>query len=336
MRAIEYTETGGPEVLKLVDTQIPEPAPGQVRVKVSLSGVNPTDWKARAATPVPEGIQVPHQDGAGIIDAVGQGVDAGRVGERVWIWEAAFQRRWGTAAEFTVVPAAQAVPLGDASFELGAALGIPFLTAHRCLTLGENVPERLGPGTLQDRVVLVQGGAGAVGNAAIQLARWADATVIATVSSPAKAELAAAAGADHVIDYRNEDVVAGLRKIAPRGADVVVEVALAQNAATDADLLASHGTVASYGADPDETFALPVRAQMTLNSQWHFVLVYTMPARPKELAVADVSAAVAAGAVRVGEQAGLPLHVLPLASTAEAQLAVQNSTVGKVLVDVTA
>ena len=140
------------------------------------------------------------------------------VGERVWIWEAAYQRPDGTAAEYTVVPARQAVLLGaDASFELGAALGIPFLTAHRCLTVAESLPDRLGPGSLTGHTVLVQGGAGAVGNAAIQLARWADATVITTVSSPEKAQLAAAAGADHVVDYRQQDVVAEVRKIAPEG-----------------------------------------------------------------------------------------------------------------------
>ena len=147
------------------------------------------------------------------------------VGERVWIWEAAYQRPFGTAAEYTVVPARQTVLLGpDASFELGAALGIPFLTAHRCLTVAESLPDRIGPGSLTGHTVLVQGGAGAVGNAAIQLARWADATVITTVSSPEKAQLAAAAGADHVIDYRQQDVVAEVRKIAPHGVDAIVEV----------------------------------------------------------------------------------------------------------------
>ena len=123
------------------------------------------------------------------------------------------------------MPAGQVVPLpDDASFDLGASLGIPFLTAHRCLTVTEDGPPRLGPGTLQDRVVLVAGGAGAVGNAAIQLARWSDATVISTVSGPAKAQLAVAAGADHVIDYRRQDVVAEIGKLAPHGVHTIVEV----------------------------------------------------------------------------------------------------------------
>src|SRR5215218_10908022 len=220
------------------DRPIPEPGPGEVRVRVAFSGVNPTDWKSRTNNqPGPDG-QIPNQDGAGTVDAVGQGVDPVLIGERVWIWEAAYQRRFGTAAEYTVVPARQTVLLGaGASFELGAALGVPFLTAHRCLTVAESLPDRIGPGTLSGHTVLVQGGAGAVGNAAIQLARWADATVIATVSSPEKAQLAAAAGADHVVDYRQQDVVAEVRKIAAHGVDAIVEVSAAANAAVDAQVV---------------------------------------------------------------------------------------------------
>ncbi|MBJ7453304.1 MAG: NADPH:quinone reductase, partial [Blastococcus sp.] len=225
MRLISYSRTGGPDVLELSDAPVPDPGPGEVRVRVAFSGVNPTDWKSRsAAQPGPEG-QVPNQDGAGTVEAVGQGVDPVLIGQRVWIWDAAWQRRWGTAAEHTVVPARHVVLLGaDPSFELGAALGIPFLTAHRCLTVAEGLPDRLGAGALTGHTVLVQGGAGAVGNAAIQLARWADATVIATVSSPRKAQLAAAAGADHVVNYREQDVVTEVRKIAPKGVQAIVEV----------------------------------------------------------------------------------------------------------------
>ena len=133
---------------------------------------------------------------------------------------------------------------------------MPFITAHRCLTVAEDGPLRLGPGTLQGRTVLIAGGAGAVGNAAIQLARWSDATVITTVSSPAKAQLAAAAGADHVIDYRETDVVAEVRKIAPNGVDVVAEVAPAQNAAIDAAVLAIGGTVAIYANNGGDEFTV--------------------------------------------------------------------------------
>lgn len=336
MRAITYTENGGPEVLRLTDRPTPEPGPGEVRVRLALAGVNPTDWKSRRGTPPAGGEQVPGQDGAGTVDAVGRGVDPAVLGQRVWVWEAAWQRPHGTAAEYTVVPLRQAVLLGEAPFEMGAALGIPFLTAHRCLTLGESVPDRLGPGALTGRTVLVQGGAGAVGNAAIQLARWADATVIATVSSPRKAQLAAAAGASHVVDYRRQDVVAEVGKVAPKGVDVVVEVSAARNAAVDAQVIGMHGAVAMYADDGGAEVTIPVRAQMGPNARWNFVLVYTQPERAKVLGVEDVNAAVLDGAVRVGEDAGLPLHVFPLAGTAEAHRAVEDGAVGKVLIDVTA
>ncbi|MGY1603184.1 NADPH:quinone reductase [Geodermatophilus sp. SYSU D00815] len=337
MRAISYSRSGGPDVLELVERPLPEPGPGEVRVRVAFSGVNPTDWKSRAGTDPGAGGQIPNQDGAGTVDAVGEGVDPVLVGERVWIWEAAWQRPWGTAAEHTVVPARQVVLLGpDPSFELGAALGIPFLTAHRALTVAESLPDRLGPGSLTGHTVLVQGGAGAVGNAAIQLARWADATVVATVSSPRKAQLAAAAGADHVVDYRRQDVVAEVRKIALRGVDAIVEVDAASNAATDAQLIAPHGAVAVYAGTGDQTLTVPIRSQMTPNARWQFVLVYTEPERAKAIGVEDVNAAVLDGAVRVGEEAGLPLHVFPLERTGEAHRAVEEGAVGKVLVDVTA
>jgi len=337
MRAISYSRPGGPDVLELTDRPIPEPGPGEVRVRVAFSGVNPTDWKSRTnADPGPDG-KVPNQDGSGTVDAVGQGVDPVLIGERVWIWEAAYGRAWGTAAEYTVVPARQTVLLGAApSFELGAALGVPFVTAHRCLTVAESLPDRIGPGTLNGHTVLVQGGAGAVGNAAIQLARWADATVIATVSTPEKAQLAAAAGADHVINYRQEDVVTEVRKITPKGVDSIVEVSAAVNAGVDAQVIGLHGAVAMYADDGGAEVTVPVRLQMNANARWQFVLIYTEPARAKEIGVEDVNAAVLDGAIRVGREAGLPLHVFPLDQTAQAHRAVQDGAVGKVLVDVTA
>ncbi|GGM11863.1 MULTISPECIES: NADPH:quinone reductase [Micromonospora] len=335
MKAIVYESAGDASVLQLVDRPVPEPGPGEVLVRVAVSGVNPTDWKARQQGWLSAGWQIPGQDGAGVVEAVGQGVDRALTGERVWLWEAAWQRPWGTAAEYTVVPVTQAVRLGDASFDLGAALGIPFLTAHRCLTVGETMPDRLHPGALADRTVLVQGGAGAVGNAAIQLARWADATVIATVSSPEKAQLAAAAGADHVIDYREQDVVAEVRAVAPQGVRTVVEVSAARNAATDVQVVAPGGVVCVYADDGGAEVTLPIRPLMAQNARWQFVLVYTAPRAAKAHGVADVAAAAAQGALRVGAAAGLPLHHHPLAATAAAHRAVENSVVGKVLVTTT-
>ncbi|RJK98452.1 NADPH:quinone reductase [Vallicoccus soli] len=337
MRAITYSTAGGSDVLRLTERPEPVPGPGEVRVRVAVSGVNPTDWKSRsgATGAGPSAESVPNQDGAGTVDAVGEGVDPARVGERVWLWEAAWQRTDGTAQELVALPAEQAVPLPEgAGPELGASLGIPALTAHRCLTVHEAGPDHLAPGALAGRRVLVQGGAGAVGNAAVQLARWAGAEVAATVSSPEKAELARRAGAQHVIDYRREDAAAAVRAAFPEGVDVVVEVAPAQNAALDAAVLAPHGVVAVYANDGGDEAALPVRLLMGPNARWQFVLVYTEPRAAKLRAVQDVSAAVTAGAFRVGEEHGLPLLRFPLERTAEAHDAVEAGAVGKVLVDV--
>jgi NADPH:quinone reductase len=336
MRAVVYTEQGAADVLRLVERPVPEPGPGEVRVALRVSGVNPTDWKnrqgGRGPMPFPE--IVPNQDGAGIIDAVGGHVDPARVGERVWVWLAQWQRPSGTAQEYVVLPEDLAVRLPDtASFDLGASLGVPALTAHRCLTTFEGSTGRLAPDTLAGRTVLVAGGAGAVGNAAIQLARWAGATVLATVSGPAKAALAAAAGAQTVVNYREGDPAAGLRAAAPEGVDVIVEVAPIANAALDQAVLRPGGTVAVYAAPAGE-LALPVFPMMWGNVRYQFMLLYTMPDEAKAAAVVDVSAAVAAGAIRVGEQAGLPLHRFPLDRTAEAHGAVEADAVGKVLIDI--
>jgi len=339
MRAIEYTAHGGPEVLALVERPVPEPDAGQVRVRVHVSGVNPTDWKSRegARGGGLKEAQVPNQDGAGVIDAVGAGVDPSRVGERVWIWEAAWQRPDGTAQDYTVVPARQAVALPEgASLELGACLGIPALTAHRALTLASDGPSRLGPGALSGRTVLVAGGAGAVGNAAIQLARWAGARVIATVSGPQKAALAEAAGAHHVVNYRHDDAAARVRALAPDGVNLVVEVAPVANTELDLKVLALGGTVAYYAvtdADPLERLNLPALEIMLNNYCWHGLLVYTVSKEQKDNAVADVSAALAAGALRIGESAGLPLHRYPLERAGDAHRAVHGGAVGKVLIE---
>jgi NADPH:quinone reductase len=260
------------------------------------------------------------------------------LGSRVWIWEAAHERPGGgTAQEYTVVPARHVVPLPDsASFDLGASLGVPFLTAHRCLTVTEDGPSRLGPGALTGRTVLVAGGAGAVGNAAIQLARWSDATIITTVSSPEKAQLAAHAGATHIIDYTRRDVVADVRAIAPDGVNTVVEVSPAVNAAIDVEVLARHGSVAVYANNGGATMQLPVRPSMRLNGRWQFVLVYTAPERWRAHALEDVSAAIQDDAVRVGAAAGLPIHHYALEQAAEAHAAVEHGVVGKVILTVRA
>src|SRR5919197_1780964 len=339
MRAVVYSERGASDVLRLVERPVPSPGPGEVRVRVHVSGVNPTDWKARrgsgsgrARLPFPE--LVPNQDGAGVIDAVGEGAASERVGERVWVWEAAWQRPEGTAQELVVLPERQAVRLPEgASFDLGASLGIPALTAHRCLTVSEHGPRTLAPGALDRQTVLVAGGAGAVGHAAIQLARWAGARVIATVSGDEKAKLAQAAGAHDVVNYRSPDAVDQIRRASPDGVDVVVEVAPAANAALDAAVLAANGTVAVYATGGGNELTLSVGELMFRNIRYQFVLVYTVPAAAKDQAVADVTAAADDGALPVGAGAGLPLHRFPLDRAADAHAAVEGGAVGKVLVD---
>ena len=337
MLAVTYDRTGPSSVLTLVERAAPEPGPGEVRVRVIVSGVNPTDWKARQgsgdsqALPEP---QVPNQDGAGVVDAVGDGVEI-ELGERVWLWDAAWQRTDGTAQEVVTLPARHVVVLPDAeSYDTGASLGIPALTAHRALTVHEGAPPQLQQGALDGLVVLIAGGAGAVGHAAIQLARWAGATVITTVSSDAKAGLARAAGAKHVINYRTDDVPAAVRAISERGVDLVIEVAPEANLATDLDVLAPNGTVAIYVSESDQPLGVPVRPSMVKNVRYHFILTYTVTDEQKFAALAAVSAALAAGALRVGAKHGLPLTRFPLAETAAAHDAVERGAVGKVLIDI--
>ena len=337
MRAISYTQTGDPSVLQLVDRVAVDPGPGEVRVRVMVSGVNPTDWKTRSGNgqPMAFGEVVPNQDGAGVVDALGEGVTGLGLGQRVWLYLAQHQRPTGTAQELTVLPAERVVPLADsASFDLGASLGVPAMTAHRVLTVAEDGPRRLHPGALDGRVVLVAGGAGAVGHAAIQLARWAGATVVTTVSGPEKAALAAAAGAHHIVNYREGDAAAAIRAVAPDGVHLVVEVAPAQNAALNAAVTANRASIAIYANNGGDDMTIDVRPHMVLNTRFQFVLLYTVGDEALANAVADVQAAVAAGVLEVGAAAGLPLHRFPLESTAQAHRAVQDGVTGKVLVDV--
>ncbi len=339
MKAIVYSETGNPSVLHLVDRDIPEPEAGEVRVRIVISGVNPTDWKSRRGSKDGEVLPfddiVPNQDGAGVIDAVGPGIDRLKVGDRVWTALAAYQRAAsGTAQEFTVLPAERVYLLPDAaSFELGASLGVPAITAYRALTVSADGPSRLSPGALAGRVVLVAGGAGAVGHAAIQLARWAGATVITTVSSSAKGELATSAGAHYAVNYRETDAAAEIRRLAPDGVDLIVEVAPTRNAELDAAVLRNHGLIAVY-ASTGEPLTLDIRTHMTLNVRYQFLLLYTLGQEVLDAAAADINAAIIDGALPIGEDAGLPLHRFDLAHTADAHAAVEDNVVGKVLIDV--
>jgi len=308
-------------VLRVDEIAQPEPAAGEVLVRLRLSGVNPTDWKARESRDPEFPFQVPNQDGVGVIEAVGSGVHEARVGERVWVYFAAWRRQWGTAAQWTVVPTEQAVPLPpEASDELGASLGIPALTAHRCL---------FADGPIAGRTVLVAGGAGAVGHAAIELARWGGARVIATVSNETKAALARTAGADDVVDYRREDAAEKIRAAAPDGVDRVVEVAPAINIPLDLAVCAPSATIASYATDGGEEATLQVAPLMRRNTTFRFVLVYMMPVEALRQAVIEVGAA-----LRDGALTALPVHRYSLQDIANAHDAVEQAAVGKVVVEI--
>jgi NADPH:quinone reductase len=341
MKAVTYRRLGGPEVLSVSDREAEQPQAGEVRVRIVVSAVNPTDWKQRSGfrggdEDVP--VTVPNQDGAGVVDAVGPGVTEFAVGDRVWVLLAANHAPTsGTAQEYTVLPVERVVALPDGvDFDDGAALAVPGLTAHRALTVAEDGPARLTPGVLAGRTVLVSGGAGAVGNATIQLARWAGATVVATVSTDAKAELARAAGAHHVLRYTADDLAERIRQIAPNGVDVIVEVAASANASLHPQVLRTRGTVAMYGDDRGTgTVSLEFGQHLWLNSRYQFLVLYTVGLDKLHTAAEDMNAAMQAGALGIGEDRGLPIHRYPLAETAEAHAATEKGAVGKVLIDVT-
>ena len=290
MRAASY-EKNGParDVLRVGEVETGEPGRGEVRVRLATSGVNPSDVKNRAgiSRKIAFPRVIPHSDGAGVIEAVGDGVSAARVGERVWVWNGQWRRAFGTAAECIVLPAEQAVPLpANTSFEVGACLGIPAYTAWQAVEYAG-----LGAGS----TVLVAAGAGAVGHYAIQFAKAKGATVLTTVSSAAKADLARQAGADHTIDYKRENVGERVMAITgKRGVDAVVEMDLAVNAHLLPGVLRPEGIVAVYGGSAPEP-AIPFQFLLQNSITLRFFLVYMMPAELRTRATADITRMLEAG-----------------------------------------
>jgi NADPH2:quinone reductase len=323
MRAAWY-ERNGParEVLQVGEMPDPEPGPGDVRVRIHSSGVNPSDWKTRSGSrPMAGSRVIPHSDGAGVIDRVGPGVPAGRVAERVWVWNAQWKRPFGTAAEFVVLPAEQAVRLPDGvSFDIGACLGIPALTAHRAVTVDAAVA---------GQTVLVAGGAGSVGHYAVQIAKLLGAArVIATVSSPEKADHARAAGADHVVNYRTEDVAERVLALTNgRGADRVIEVDLAGNSRLLPRLVARDGLCVAYGSNaPEVTF--PFGPMILSGVAVRFFIVYELPVSARQRAITDVTEWLAEDRIRHTVAADYPLERI-----AEAHEAVESGRmIGNVIV----
>jgi NADPH2:quinone reductase len=246
VKAAYYEQLGNAQdVLKIGEIDVPELRANEVLIKVRASGINPSDVKQRSGwggLKMRHSRVIPHNDGAGIIEAVGEGVSPSRIGDRVWIYEATLIRQFGTAAEYVVVPSEQAVLLPEnTDFAAGACLGVPAMTAHHCV---------FKDGAVTGKTVLVAGGAGAVGNYAIQLAKWGGATVIATVSSAEKAEIAKTAGADYIVNYKAEDVVARIKEFTGgKGVDRVIEVDFAGNLEINLKAIKRNGTIATYASD---------------------------------------------------------------------------------------
>ena len=328
MRAAWYERKGtAREVLQIGQMALPELGPGQVRVRVAVSGINPSDTKGRSGAGIgPKTMQfprvIPHQDGAGVIDAVGAGVPESRVGERVWLYEAQRGRAFGTAAEYVVVPSDNAVRLpAGVSLVDAACLGVPAMTAHRCL---------FADGPIAGTTIVVTGAVGGVGQYAVQLAKWGGATVIATVSSAEKAAQAHSIGADYVIDYRAEDVVARVQAITDgAGVDRIVEVAFGANLPVSLQILKTNGVIATYSSDADPQPTIPFGQFLGKDITVRFVLVYVMGAAAHQAAIEDITTALEAGLLHP-----VAVQRFALDEIAAAHEAVETGhTAGKVLIN---
>lgn len=326
MKAAWYERTGpAREVLVIGDMPDPVPGPGEVRVRLRWSGVNPSDVKSRAglrSSVLPFPRIVPHSDGMGVIDAVGEGVDRGRIGERVWVWNAAWQRPMGTAAQYVVLPQPQAVRLPQGtSDEAGACLGIPALTALHAVIMA---------GGVQGKRVLVAGGAGAVGHYAVQFAKLLGASqVIATTGSEAKAQLAREAGAGIVFDYRRDDVAARVMKATGgAGVDRIVELDIAANAGIDTAAVRPGGEWIVYGSGASP-FSLEFFPMISKNVSVHFFIVYNLAAADRERVLSMLGELMKAGRVKHNVAQRLPLsriaeaHEMVAAGTAGGNVVLQ-------------
>jgi len=322
MQAAFYDRNGAArEVLQIGEIETPHAGPSEVRVKLAASGVNPSDVKSRQGSTRKIAFPrvIPHSDGAGEIDEVGDGVPKSRVGERVWVWNGQWKRAYGTAAEFVVLPAAQAVPLPDKiGFEAGACLGIPAMTASHAVVLSK---------AGKDATLFVAGGGGAVSQYIIQFAKAKGAKVIATVSSPEKARIAREAGADHTVDYKRENVGDRVMDITgKRGVDAVIEMDLTANAKLIPGVLRPKGTVVIYGTGPDAV--LPAAFCLVNSICLQFFLVYELDSAERARAIAAIDDGLKSGSLL--NRVARPTY--PLTETVVAHEAVERGTVGNVVV----
>ena len=304
MRAAWFESFGAADdVLRVGDVGRPEPGPGDVLVRLHASGVNPSDVKKRAGSfsnLLDDGPVIPNSDGAGVIEAVGDGVPASRVGERVWVYQAQFERRFGTAAEYVAIEESRAPRLHDnAGFDIGACLGIPVMTAHRCV---------FADGDVDRQTILVTGGAGRVGHYAIQWAAGAGAQVIASASNEQDAAACRSAGAAHVVNHRDENFAAAVLD-ANDGAPVdrIIDVEFGANLETALDVIRVGGTIATYSSSVAPNPTLPFFRMMYKDLVVRFVIVYAMPESAKQFAIADIDKALAAGQLQHRVAAIYPL-----------------------------
>ena len=326
MRAVWYDRQGpANEVIVTGELPTPEPGTGQVRVRLEASGVNPADtYRRRGAVPPEYPRVIPNSDGAGVIDKTGDGIPQAWVGKRVWLYNGQRNGRWmGTAAEYIALDADLVTELPDeVSFAQGATLGIPAMTAHGCV---------FAAGPVQGKTLLITGGAGAVGHYAVQLAAWAGARVIATVSSAAKAAHAKAAGADVTIDYKTEDVAARVRELTNgRGVERIVEVDLGANMAADVACIATNGTIASYSSTAVPEPVLPYYPLAFKGVTVRLVQGFNLPEAARRAAIDDITRWSASGRVRHAVAARFPLADIALAHEALEQ----GRAIGNIVVEI--
>ena len=324
MLASWYDRQGPPgEVLQVGELPDPAPGPGEVRVRLTLSGVNPGDTKKRGGwqgSPMAYPRVIPHSDGAGVLDAVGEGVPESRVGQRVWVFGAQSYRPFGTAAQFTVVPAHQAVPLPEGvSDEMGASVGIPGITAHRAV---------FSDGSVEDKTVLVQGVLGAVGSLAAQLARWGGATVIGTVVRGADSAQVDPTVVSHTVALDQPDPAEQIRGHARDGVHRIVEVAMSDNADLDAAIVANDAVIAAYASRRDRP-ELPFWPMLFANVTIRLLGSDDFSLDAKKQAARDLSAAAATGALKVEIGERFPLDDIALAHDR-----VDAGGRGRVLIDI--
>lgn len=329
MKAAFYKKKGPARaVLEIGEVPMPRAGPGEVLVAIHASGVNPSDTKTRSGsrgiTDMPFPMIIPHQDGAGVIVDVGEGVPPERIGERVWLYEAQFGRPFGTAAQYTCVPEHRAVQMpGDTSFAEGACLGVPALTAHRCV---------FADGPVKGQSILVTGGAGAVGFYAIQFAKWGGARVLATAGTEEQAAVARRAGADIIINRHSADVVAEVAEASDgkaRSVDRIVEVAFGANLVTSMQILAPRGTIATYASDAEAEPRIPFWPLVMLDATVRFVLVYVMNEGAHEEAIAATTKGLREGWLKHNIA-----ETVPFVRIADAHEMVERGAGGKVIVTI--